>query len=414
MEFKTTARRTVLALVFGLTAMDLAAFSPPAAASDTAPSAAYTLHPAASRAGLNPKVSKAIDTLISDGIREGKFPGAVVLVVQNGAILKWQADGDAYLYGPDGKKVSDPVPMTRNTLFDLASITKMFTTVAVMQLVERGEVDLNKPVATYLPDFAANGKQAVTVGQLLTHTSGLPAWAPLYKTYPTADQRIQAVLTSPLENPPDAKYVYSDLGYITLGLLVEKVSSEPLDRFVQQNILKPLGLTQTMFNPPAALRPWTAAAESQPWTDRPMVWGQAHDENAWSLNGVAGHAGLFSTAHDLAVFAQTLLNGGVYAGHRILKESTVRTMLSNQMSGDFAPHGLGWEINESWYMGGFAHHQAFGHTGFTGTSLVVDRSTGTIVVFLTNRVHPSRDNGSINPWRQGIANSVEAAVTAAP
>lgn len=384
---------------------------PVMASGQAAATSEAVLHVATPQQALSPEVSQAIDQLIQSGIQQGKFPGAVVLVARNGAILKWQAYGDAYLYGPDGKTVADPVPMTKSTLFDLASITKMFTTVAVMQLVEQGKIALDQPVASYLPEFAANGKETVTVEQLLTHTSGLPDWGPFYRDYPTPSARIEAILSSPLKNPPGTKYLYSDLGYITLGLLVQKVSGLPLDRYIEEHICGPLGLTQTMFDPPAVLKPWCAATEAEPQTSRPMVWGQVHDENAWALEGVAGHAGLFSTAHDLAIFAQALLNGGAYQGQRILQEKTVEQMLSNQMGAGFDPHGLGWELNESWYMGNLAKHQAFGHTGFTGTSLVADRESGCIVILLTNRVHPSRDRGSINPWRKGLADLVEAAVS---
>ncbi|BAS28297.1 exo-beta-N-acetylmuramidase NamZ domain-containing protein [Limnochorda pilosa] len=367
----------------------------------------------ASRATLNTLDLDAledIDALIADGIRQAKFPGAVVLVARDGAVLKWEAYGDAYTYGPDGEPMAWSLPMTRNSVFDLASLTKLFTATAVMQLVERGKVDLDAPVATYLPTFGSRGKEEVTVRQLLTHTSGLPAWAPFYKDQPDPEARIRSLLEAGLESDPGTKYVYSDLGFVTLGLLVEAASGQPLDRYVAEHIAEPLGLRQTRYNPPSEWRPWIAATEAQPWTGRPMIWGEVHDENAWSLSGVSGHAGLFSSARDLAVFLQTLLNGGTYAGRRILQPATVEEMLRDQLGSELGPHGLGWELSEPWYMGAFADTGgAFGHTGYTGTSVVADRSTGTLVIVLTNRVHPTRENGSINPWRRGVADLVARA-----
>jgi CubicO group peptidase (beta-lactamase class C family) len=327
------------------------------------------------------------------------------------------AAGKAYRYlDPDTELPADQqVPMRRDTIFDLASLTKTFTTIAVLQQVEAGRIDLDEPVATYLPAFAANGKDDITIRNLLTHTGGLPAWLPLYSAYPTVEERLAAVLAVEPDAEPGETYVYSDLGFITLGLVVEEVTGQPLDEVIADDITRPLHMSDTMFNPPASLVDRIAATEAEPWAGRPMIRGEVHDENAWSLGGVAGHAGLFSTAHDLAVLARTLLNGGRYRHTRILDADTVRAMLVNQNTafpGD--SHGLGFELDQRWYMDGLSTPVTFGHTGFTGTSIVIDPMSDSFVILLTNRVHPSRDWGSNNPSRRAVARDLARALAVRP
>lgn len=367
--------------------------------------------------GMLPSYLEQIDEAVRSGLEADMFPGAVVMVVKDGRIVKHDAYGYAVRYATDSELLPERawVPMRPDTIFDLASVTKLFTSIAVLQLAEEGRVDLDAPVARYVPEFAAGGKEAVTVRQLLTHTSGLPAWLPLYQLPGTPPDRLQAVFQVQLQDPPGTVYRYSDLGLIVLGVLVERVSGLPLDRFVAERITGPLGMSETMFNPPAALRERIAATEYQPWTGRGMVWGSVHDENAYSLGGVAGHAGLFSTARDLAVLAQALLNGGHYGKARILRPETVREMLTNQLPGfPGNDHGLGWELNQGWYMDALASPVTAGHTGYTGTSLVIDPRSDTVVIFLTNRVHPTRNAGSINPWRRDVARLVARALPVRP
>ena len=338
------------------------------------------------------------------------YAGGVVLASRRGVVAAHEAAGHALRYAdpetelPAGQRV----PATRDTIFDLASVTKTFTTIAVLQQVEDGRLDLDAAVASYLPAFAANGKQDVTVRHLLTHTGGLPAWLPLYSRYDTVEERLAAVLEVAPRSAPGERYTYSDLGLITLGLLVEEVTGRPLDEVVAAGITAPLGMRDTLFNPlehDPALVDRIAATEAQPWAGRTMVRGEVHDENAWSLGGVAGHAGLFSTAHDLAVLARTLLNGGRYGTDRVLETETVRTMLADD---------LGFEVDERWYMDGLSTPVTFGHTGFTGTSLVVDPMSDSFVVLLTNRVHPSRDWGSNNPARRAVARDLARALAVRP
>ncbi len=345
------------------------------------------------------------------------YAGGVVLAARNGVIAVHDAAGKAVRYADVKTELpaGEQVPARNDTIYDLASVTKTFTTIAVMQQVERGHIDLDEPVATYLPDFAENGKDDITIRHLLTHTGGLPAWIPLYSSYDTIEERLAAVLAIAPTFAPGERYVYSDLGMITLGLVVEQVTGKSLDTVIANGITTPLDMRDTMFNPPASLRDRIAATEVQPWADRPMIRGEVHDENAWSLGGVAGHAGLFSSAHDLAVLLQTLLNGGSYGGQRILDADTVRAMITNENT-EFPAnsHGLGFELDQRFYMDALSSPVTFGHTGFTGTSIVVDPISDAFVILLTNRVHPSRDWGSNNPARQAVARDLSRAVAVKP
>lgn len=341
-----------------------------------------------------------------DHPRHPWYPGAVVLTAQRGEILAHAAVGDAVRYGVAGVELAPDqrVPARADTIYDLASITKLFTTVLALRLVDNGRLDLDKPVSWYLPQFAA--KPDVRVCMLLTHTAGLPGDMDL-AALPDRASRIAAVLAAPLAAGlrPGAQFHYSDIGFITLGVLVERLAGARLDDLVRAQITGPLGMRDTMFMPPAALWPRVAATEYMPWTGRAMVRGQVHDEAAWALGGVAGHAGLFGTAADLAVFGQLLANGGEYAGVRILRQQMVTRMLANANAGlgPAAAHGLGVALDRPEYMGALSGPATFGHTGFTGTSLVVDPVRGAIAVLLTNRVHPDRRWGTIHPARRTVA-----------
>lgn len=336
------------------------------------------------------------------------YPGAVGLLGHQGKVVRTDASGWAVAYGDEGVALPDDarVPMREDTIFDLASVSKLFTSIAVVQLVQEGRVALDEPLATYLPEFAAGGKEEVTVRQLLTHTSGFVSWLPLWSAYPDPESRIAAVMAQPLDAPPGTRYLYSDLNLISLGVLVERLRGEPLDQVVADRITRPLGMTDTGYNPTAVDR--TAATEYQASPPRGVVRGEVHDENAWSLGGVAGHAGVFSTAGDLAILSQTLLNGGRYGDARILSPASVRLMvtdLNQAFPGD--AHGLGFELDQRWYMDAMSGPRTAGHTGYTGTSIVIDFDTHSFAILLTNRVHPSRDSGSINParreWARGLA-----------
>lgn len=343
------------------------------------------------------------------------YAGAVLLAGRGGTVALHEPIGHAVRYerydeaSDTGVELPPErrVPMAGDTVFDLASVSKLFTSLLAVRRIERGELELGAPVASYLPRFAGGGKGAVTVVQLLTHTSGFPSWVPLYRE-PTHQARLARIWAQELVAEPGTAYLYSDLNLITLQLLLEEVTGTPLDVLLREEITGPLGMARTRYNPPASWRPRIAATEDSrpPWSglDRGLVWGEVHDENAFAMGGVAGHAGVFSCAWDLAVLGRTLLNGGVYGGRRILREESVELMFR-----DFTPefpgdaHGLGFELYQHWYMGAMATPRSAGHTGFTGTSLVLDPSTDSFLVVLGNSVHPVRT------WRSGSAPRVAAA-----
>lgn len=353
----------------------------------------------------------------AEGAGHPLYVGGALLCAHQGRVVLRRAAGQSVKYAdadtllPEGEWIDTRT----DTIYDMASVSKLFTSIVVIQQVEAGRIDLDQTVAHYLPDFAANGKESVTVRMLLTHTSGFTSWIPLYRDYPDIDSRINAVLAQPLANPPGSTYLYSDLNLITLGVLVERLTGRSLDQLVAAGITEPLGMVDTGYNPPESKLHRIAATEYQEVPDRGMVWGEVHDENAWSLGGVAGHAGVFSTLDDMAILAQTMLNGGWYGSQRILAEESVTAIITNEneeFPGD--EHGLGFELNQRWYMSGLTSIRTAGHTGYTGTSLVIDYNSASFVILLTNRVHPSRSWGSINPARRAAADAMADALRIRP
>jgi serine-type D-Ala-D-Ala carboxypeptidase len=344
--------------------------------------------------------------------------GVVTLLVHEGVVVERSHAGYAVQYADQQGTLlpeDQRVPMRDDTIFDMASVSKLFTSIAVMQLVERGKVDVDAPVARYLPEFGVNGKAAITVKQLLTHISGLDADLPLWSNWPDKASRIKAVMDVAPINPPGTVYKYSDLNLIALGVMIERLTGSTLDNVVSRDITDPLHMVDTGYNPPASKLDRIAATEYQISPPRGMVRGQVHDENAWSLGGVAGHAGVFSTARDMAILAQTFLNGGIYAGRRILREDSVRAMLTNfNTAFPGNAHGLGFELDQMFYMGGLSSLQTAGHTGYTGTTLVFDMKSRSIAILLSNRVHPNRTWGSINPAREALATGLARSMAVPP
>lgn len=353
---------------------------------------------------------------VPDATGHPLFAGAVTLFAHDGVVVTHEPTGWAVRYSDAaGTELpeSQRVPMAQDTIFDLASISKLFTSIVVMRQHELGRFGLDDPVASHLPEFGVNGKDKITVRQLLTHTSGLVAWLPLWSQYPDIPSRLKAVMDTTPRSTPGTTYLYSDLNLITLGVLVEKWSGKKLDQLVHDDITRPLGLVDTGYNPPAAKLDRIAATEYQ--AGRGIIRGTVHDENAWSLGGVAGHAGMFSTARELAVLGQAILNGGAHAGGRILREDTVELMLTDfNQAFPGNSHGLGFELDQRWYMGALTSPRAAGHTGYTGTTLVLDPLSRSIAILLTNRVHPSRNWGSINPARRVAANGLAQALAVRP
>ena len=335
-------------------------------------------------------------TLLEHAVRDSVFPGAIAIIGDHSGVLA-QVSAGRIDWSPDA-----PAP-DLHTVWDLASLTKVVgMTTAMMQLVEQGKVSLDAPVQRYLPEWRGSGKDRVTVRHLLTHSSGLPAWRELYKETSTAAEARQMVLDTPLDTAPGVRMVYSDLGAILAGLLIERVSGESLDRYLVRHVFTPLGMRETRYLPPPSWLPRTAPTEVDPWRGR-QLRGEVHDENASRLGGVSAHAGLFSTADDLTRFARAWLNGGTLDGHRVVEAATLRdfTRVQNVL---LSHRALGWETpNGTNSAGAQMRRPAFGHTGFTGTSIWIDPASDRFVLLLTNRVNPSRTNSRIGPVRTAVA-----------
>jgi CubicO group peptidase (beta-lactamase class C family) len=357
-----------------------------------------------------PELAAHLNTAPAPGRPHPWCAGAVVLAGRGSTVALHEAVGWAVRYrGYDeaaDRGVELPrerwVPMRPDTVFDLASLTKLFTAVAAVQQIERGALLLDAPVAGYAPALTAAATHGVTVRHLLTHTSGLRPELPLYDARDPAERAARLAAEEPLTAPGAARR-YSDLNLLLLHTVLRQVTGRPLDRLVEDGVTGPLGMTGTRFRPPASWRPRIAATEDQrrPWgkLDRGPVHGVVHDENAYAMGGVAGHAGLFSTAWDLALFARALLDGG--AG--ILLPESVRLLLGGVPGPDGVRAPLGFEADQAWFMGELAGRGAVGHTGFTGTSLVIDPAGDGFLVLLANSVHPSRT------WRDGSAPRAAAA-----
>jgi len=340
-----------------------------------------------------------LDAIVRDAIHDDQIPGAVVLVWHNGQVVYRRAFGNRAL---------EPrrEPMTLDTIFDVASLTKVVaTTTAVMQLVQKGEVRLNDPVAKYLPEFAVNGKEEITVRNLLTHFSGLRADIDLTPPWEGRDTALRMVFAETPAYSPGSRFLYSDTNFIALGALVERVSGTTLDAYCARKIFTPLEMTHTRFLPPAAWRRRIAPTEDD--EQGKMLRGVVHDPRARRMGGVAGHAGVFSTADDLSKFGQALLNGSP-----ILSPEIVEKMTTPQQP-PTAPvlRGFGWDIDSpfSSNRGELLPVGSFGHTGFTGTSIWIDPTTRTFIILLTNSVHP-RGKGSAVTLRSKMATAVAAAL----
>ena len=364
---------------------------------------------------------EAIDGEVEREIKQHHLPGAVVLVARNGGVV-WRK---AY-----GARAVEPArePMTADTIFDVASLTKVVATAtSIMILVERGKIRLNDPLSTYIPEIKGEGRERITLELLLTHRAGYAPDFDLKDRWRGYDEAIKRLIREPLRNPPGAKFVYSDINYIALGEVVHRASGLTLDQFALRNIFIPLGMRHTGFRPKAKLRARIAPTEKRRGQlsylgDKPQgseadadKWlrGEVHDPTSYRMGGVAGHAGLFSTADDLAIYCQMILNGGQYRGVRILGPLTVAEMTRPRLVSEGGwTRGLGWDINTSFSTnrGDFFPLGSFGHTGFTGTSLWIDPASKMFVVFLSNRVHPD-GKGDVASLRGRVASIAAGAVT---
>jgi uncharacterized protein YbbC (DUF1343 family) len=296
--------------------------------------------------------------------------------------------------------------MTTDTVFDIASLTKVIaTSTAVVQLIETGKLNLEDPVAKYWPEFKLNGKEAITVRDLLTHYSGLRPDLDLKPNGSGYDTALRLVEEEKPILPPGTSFIYSDINFIILGELVSRISGKPLDLYCADHIFKPLGMEDTGFKPSPLLQPRIAPTQYLHGTKGNILLGEVHDPVARGMGGVAGHAGLFSTADDLAIFAQTILDGGSRNGIRILSPAMIRKMTTPQSPPDKLPlRGLGWNIDSS-----LASEASYGHKGFTGTGIWIDPVSNTYVIILTNRVHPN-GKGKVEPLRTKILSLVNEAI----
>jgi CubicO group peptidase (beta-lactamase class C family) len=372
-------------------------------------------------AGLLASRLQYIEDAVNTAIKAGELPGAVVLVARRGRIGYFKAFGN--------RSVAPAVEsMTKDTIFDMSSLTKVMATVpSIMLLVENGTLRLADRVGRYLPDFTGGGKDAITVCQLLTHYSGLPADFDLSRQWSGHAAALEELRRTKTVSDPGKEFLYSDINFIALGEIVHAVSGETLDAYAQVHIFAPLGMKDTFFHPPAKLIGRIAPTESRRNTlhylkgqsseesmDQ-ILRGEVHDPTAWRMGGVAGHAGVFSTARDLAVYAQMLLDKGVYQGKRILSSRTVEAMTSPQSPSDSSQiRGYGWDLDSVYSSPrGDIFKEGYGHTGFTGTSLWIHPPSGTFIILLSNRVHPGGAK-DINHLRAVVANIVATAIVDAP
>jgi CubicO group peptidase (beta-lactamase class C family) len=343
------------------------------------------------------------DRVVERALAEQAFPGAVLAVGKDGALVRLQAFGR--LSGEPGAPAVAP-----DTVYDLASLTKVVvTTTAAMILVDEGRLDLAKPVSAFLPGFRGGAKDKVTVWHLLTHSSGLDWWAPLYREIEGQAAFVARIQAMDLVFEPGTKSLYSDLGLILLGEILERVAGEGLEPFIRARLLAPLGMQDTGYRPAAVLLPRIAPTERDAWRGR-LLHGEVHDENAFAMGGVAPQAGLFGTAPDLARFAQMLLNGGVYDHHRIVSRETIETF-TRRAGVPGSSRALGWDTpSENSSAGVLFSPRSFGHTGFTGTSLWIDPERQLFLILLTNRVYPTRENDAIRRVRPAVADAVVRAL----
>ena len=392
-----TARRRTRAAAMGI----LAAVA--VVATCAPPPAPAPLSPPGSDLGFDPARLDSVTAYLRREVESATFPGAVIAVGRHGRL--------ALLAGVGRFGLDDPRPVDAATMYDLASLTKVVgLTTAIALLVQQGKLELDAPASRYVPAFVGPGKNRVTLRLLLTHSSGLPAWRPLYVETTTRASAMALVDTTPLVSEPGRVTVYSDLGAIVLTQAVEAVTGERIDTFLDHRLFAPLGMRSTRYLPPYDWRDRVAPTERS--ADGTIIRGTVHDENAWRLGGVSGHAGLFSTAGDLAIFAAWLLDQ--WAGRPVPDDSIptlppdlVRAWTRRQDPAHGSSRALGWDTpTDGSSSGTKLSPSAFGHTGFTGTSIWLDPEKDLFIILLTNRVHPSRENSQIMRVRPRVANLV--------
>jgi len=368
--------------------------------------------------GLDPRRLAVADAHAQAGVDEGVYPAAVLLVARQGKVAHQAAFGALQ---------PGSTPTRPDTIFDLASVTKPCVATALLTLVEDGRVSLRQSVEEFLPEAAGTAVGPLSIRQLATHTSGLPAWKPLYKAGKGKDPQLAEILRTPLHYAPGAHYTYSDLGYILLGEIIEQASGMTLDRYLRTRLFEPLGMKDTGYRPAPTRRCRIAPTANCPYRPGQTLVGEVHDANAHAFGGVSGHAGLFGTAPDLALFAAALI-GTQAPGHsgvqvperlnartpkrRILGLPTLRLAQTNQIQPEIGGHSIGWFTPPNIMLprGDILSEAAFGHTGFTGTMIVCDPTYDLVIILLTNRVMNPAANEGILQVRRRVINAVASAI----
>jgi CubicO group peptidase (beta-lactamase class C family) len=375
--------------------------------------------------GMAADLGARLDSIVAVGIAEGAAPGAALAVGRWGRLVHLRGYGRIDI-APNAPAVTD------STMFDMASLTKVVaTTTAAMILEDEAKLDLDAPIHTYLPQPTDPAKSGITVRMILTHSGGFEAFAPLWREHRGRADYLTQINVRPLAYAPGDSTIYSDWDFVLMGLIIEHITGMPLDQFVSSRLWQPLGMHDTGFNPLASgAMPADSDCTAAFRADNPLlariamteidtayrhmhVHGIVHDENACAMGGVAGHAGLFSSARDVAVFCQMLLNGGEYGGVRFIQPTTVARWTTRQSSK--SSRAFGWDTPSGRSSAGrYFSPRSFGHTGFTGTSIWIDPERGVFVVLLTNRVDPTRANMRHEALRRDIADAVQAAILDAP
>ncbi|HJP85184.1 MAG TPA: serine hydrolase [Gemmatimonadaceae bacterium] len=372
---------------------------------------------------MSPDLNRRLDSIVDVAMAQGAAPGVALAVGRYGRLVHMKAYGHI-------DNTADSPPVTDSTMFDMASLTKVVaTTTASMMLEDEGKLNLDLPVSVYIPELNDSSKAKITVREILTHSGGFEAFAALWRDFKGRTQYLQQINARPLAYNPGDTTIYSDWDFILMGMIVERITGMPLDQFTAARIWQPLGMHDTGFNPLGPVPPdSTCVAAFKP--DNPLlnriavtemdtayrhmkIHGIVHDENACALGGVAGHAGLFSSARDAAVFSQMLLNGGQYNGVRFIQPTTVARWTARQSNK--SSRALGWDTpSDNSSAGHYFSPRSFGHTGFTGTSIWIDPERGVFVVLLTNRVNPTRANLRHEALRRAIADAVQTSILDAP
>ena len=342
--------------------------------------------------------------IVDRAIDEGAAPGGI-LAVGNQSQVVYHAHGVT-------TALAGGAPVDHETLYDLASITKLFTTYMALHLLEKGEYRLDDPVSRFLPSYLREDKASITMRQLMTHTSGLKPHDEFFRSCHNPQEMLSAIVDSPLQSLPGEKVAYSCLGYISLGQALEKIAGQSLPDYLKTNLFQPLEMQESGFNPHFP-RKNIAPTEQSDW-DHQLCWGVVHDENARCQGGVSGNAGMFSNAKDLTHFAQMWLGQGEYKEHSLLSPATVQLSIQNYTKSFSAEYrGLGWLLKAPLlsFMGDLTAETSFGHTGFTGTSLIINPELGIFAIWLSNRVHPTRKEERLLRYRALVHNAVFAALT---